>query len=355
MSSPLPAGPSRSHSAGIVVLATIGVGCALYLAREFFVPVALSVLFTGLLRPPVRRLEAVHLSAPAAATVVLVVLVGALIGGGLGLASPVRGWIRDAPVTLAAATKRLERLRRPMSRISAAAERVERATGDGAAGARVPPPAATASNLAGKLLGGSSHALAGAVEVVLLTFLMLASGDKFLRKLMKVLRFREERRAAVEIASETERVVSRYMTATAFINAGQGLLVGLAVWLLHLPNPLLWGVLTFFLEFVPYLGAAGMIILLTIAGLATFDSVGRAALPPAVYLVITTLQNNLVSPVAYGHRLRLNPVAVLLGVLLWWLLWGIPGAFLAVPILATVRVLSEHVPTLAPEGEFLGD
>jgi predicted PurR-regulated permease PerM len=150
-------------------------------------------------------------------------------------------------------------------------------------------------------------------------------------------------------------VVARYLIATACINAGQGLLVGLATWLLHLPNPLLWATLTFLLEFVPYLGGATMVILLTVAGLATFDGIGHAVLAPAAYLTITTLQNNLVSPVAYGRQLRLNPVAVLVGVLLWWFLWGVPGAFLAVPILATVKILGEHVPALAPLGEFLGE
>ena len=58
---------------------------------------------------------------------------------------------------------------------------------------------------------------------------------------------------------------------------------------------------------------------------------------------------------AYGRGLRLNPVAVLVGVLLWWLLWGVPGAFLAVPILATFKILGEHVPSLTPVSEFLGD
>jgi predicted PurR-regulated permease PerM len=70
----------------------------------------------------------------------------------------------------------------------------------------------------------------------------------------------------------------------------------------------LWGILTFFLEFIPYLGGASMLILLTLAGLASFDRIGQVLLPPLVYLAVTTLQNNPVSPVAYG--LRLNPVAV---------------------------------------------
>ena len=145
------------------------------------------------------------------------------------------------------------------------------------------------------------------------------------------------------------------MLVTALINLGQGALVGLTMWLVGLPNPALWGLLTFALEFIPFLGGAAMMILLALAGLATFDGIGQALLPPAIYLTITTLQNNLVSPVAYGRRLRLNPVAILVGVLFWYYLWGVAGAFLAVPIIATVQILGEPIAALAPVAEFLSE
>jgi predicted PurR-regulated permease PerM len=193
------------------------------------------------------------------------------------------------------------------------------------------------------------------VEVVLLTFLLLASGDAFLGKLVKVLHVRREKIEAVRIVHEAEAVVSHYMVVTALINLGQGAVVGLSMWLLGLPNPALWGILTFVLEFIPYLGGALMLVLLALAGLGTGGGVGHVLLPPAVYLTISTLQNNLVSPIAYGRRLRLNPVAVLVGVLFWWFLWGVTGAFLAVPILATAKIIGDHVPSLAAVGEFLGD
>jgi len=209
--------------------------------------------------------------------------------------------------------------------------------------------------IAARVFGTTTAVLAGILEVVLLTFLLLASGDTFLSKLVRALPLRREKREAVEIADETERVVSRYMLVTALINLGQGLLVGLAMALLDVPNPTLWGLLTFCLEFIPYLGGASMIILLSLAGLATFDSIGRAFLPPLVYLAITTLQNNLVSPIAYGRRLRLNPVAVFVGVLFWYALWGVPGAFLAVPILATLKILGDHLDSMSAVAEFLGD
>ena len=148
-------------------------------------------------------------------------------------------------------------------------------------------------------------------------------------------------------------VVARYVGVTVGINIGQGLVVGLTMWALGLPSPALWGVLTAVFELVPYLGGFVMVALLTLAGLASGGSVGHALLAPAAYLLISTLQNNLVSPTLYGRGLSLNPAAILVSVMFWYALWGVAGALLAVPILAAARVLSTHVDALRPMGVFL--
>jgi predicted PurR-regulated permease PerM len=127
------------------------------------------------------------------------------------------------------------------------------------------------------------------------------------------------------------------------------------MWLIGMPNPMLWGVLTFGFEFIPYLGGAVMVGLLTIVAFTTFDSLGHTLAAPGAYLAITTIQNNLVSPLVYGNRLRLNPAAVLISVLFWWTLWGVVGAFIAVPVIAAVKILGDHVPRLRTLGELLGD
>jgi predicted PurR-regulated permease PerM len=267
------------------------------------------------------------------------------------LADPVRGWIAKAPQTLNEAEARLRKLRRPFQQITSAAERVESGgQGEGQTASSPPGP-----GIAVRVLGSTTSLVGGIVEVLLLTFLLLASGDLFLQKLVKVLPLRGDKVTAVRIAHEVEAAVSRYMGATALINLGQGVVVALAMWLLHMPSPALWGVLTFFLEFIPYLGAAFMLLALGAVGLGGFDSVGQALLAPGAYLLISTLQNNLVSPIAYGRRLRLNPVAVLVGVLFWWFLWGVPGAFLAVPVIAAAKIMGDHIEGLEAVGEFLAE
>jgi predicted PurR-regulated permease PerM len=348
----MPVAGDKARTIGIVVLATVAGAGAFYLARSFFVPLMLSILFAVLLRPVVRGFESVRVPTPIGALIVLCIVLGVVGAAGAALAAPAREWVAQAPQHVKEAEARLRQLRKPVQQITQAAERMEGAVRGGEQGTQRSAGLSSGAPNAVATAFGTTAAFVGAVvEVLLLTFLLLASGDLFLQKLLHV--FPGERSAALKVTRDVEDAVSRYMVANAVINLGQGLVVALAMALIGLPSPPLWGVLTFICEFVPYLGAAFMLFLLSVAGLATFQGIGHAALAPLAYLLITTLQNNLVSPLAYGRHLRLNPVAVLVGVMFWWFLWGIPGAFLAVPLVATAKILGDHVRGLSAMGEFL--
>jgi predicted PurR-regulated permease PerM len=329
----------------LVILAVIGSGAALYYAHELFVPVVLALLFTAVLRPVVRALARVRLPAPAGATVVVLGVLGLMGAGGFLLSLPLQNWAHEAPKTLAAARTKLEQLRRPVQQATEAVNKLQQEvvgqpeSKQPAASAAPAGPGTT--SLAGKIFGTTTSMIAGFLETIVLVFLLLATGDLFSRKLATVLPkpAKGTREATVE---QAEAVVRRYLLVTAIINLGQGALVGLVMYLLGMPNPALWGVLTFALEFLPYLGGAFMIAILTITAFATFQDVGRVLLVPAAYLTITTIQNNAVSPFAYGSSLRLNPVMVLFVTLVGWFLWGVAGAFVAVPVLAATKVFAEH-------------
>jgi predicted PurR-regulated permease PerM len=126
------------------------------------------------------------------------------------------------------------------------------------------------------------------------------------------------------------------------------------MFLLGMPTPLLWGAAVVVAEFVPYLGAIALMLVMTLQALAIFDTVGHALLVPGSFILINILQAYLLTPLLVGHRLSLNPVAVVVGVMFWYWLWGIPGAFIAVPLLALARVVCQHVDSLRPFGELLG-
>jgi len=87
----------------------------------------------------------------------------------------------------------------------------------------------------------------------------------------------------------------------------------------------------------------------------TYDSLGRALLAPGLYLAIDVIASNLVTPTVLGRRLELNPVVIFLAVTFWTWLWGVAGGFLAVPMLATLKILCDAFEPLAPIAELLSD
>ena len=342
------------RSLGVTVLAVLALLYTLYFARDFLLPVTLAVLLDFLLSPVVRAMARLRIPPPIGAIVVIVALLGALAFGVYELAAPVQGWVEKAPATMANVNAKVSSILRPVERVSKTAEQVANAT--------TVPGAARAANevvirgpsIVARVFGTTQRFLAGLLEVIILLYFLLAAGDLFLQKLIKVLPNLQGKRTAVQIARETESSISTYLLTTALVNVLEGLFVAAAMYLLGMPNPILWGVLVFFLEFIPYLGAATMTAILTVAAVTTFDGVGRALLVPTAFLAINLVQANVVSPLLLGKRLTLNPVAIVVGLAFWWWIWGVPGAFIAVPMLATFKIFCDHIETLAPIGEFLG-
>jgi predicted PurR-regulated permease PerM len=186
-------------------------------------------------------------------------------------------------------------------------------------------------------------------------YFLLAGGDLFLQKFIKVLPHSGDKRKAVEIARAIEAAVSAYLSTAFIVNLVEGVVVAVVLWKLGMPSPALWGAMVAFLEFIPYLGAFAAVVVLGLGGLATFDSVGHAMLIPGSYLAVNLIQANLVTPMLLGHRLTLNPVAIFVGLTFFFWIWGVPGAFMAVPLLATLKIFCDNIASLAALGEFLGE
>ena len=334
---------------------------ALALGREFFIPIALALCFQALLTPLVRGLGRLRIPAPAGAAIVVLSALAVLVIGGWALSGPAREWVDKAPANIATARRKLREIGRPLDRLTAAAVNPQAEPAAAAPAPPAPPappqaaPSSATQSLFAQLLGRATTVVAGGLEVIVLLYLMLAAGNMLFRKLVKLFPGPDELRTATDILNKTESIVSRYLTVTALINLGQGIAVGLALWAIGMPDPFIWGIVTFVLEFIPYLGGAIIVVLLLIDGFSVYSGLGQVLLGPAIYLVISTIQNNVVSPYAYGNRLKLNPLAVMIFVLFWWFIWGIPGVFLAIPIAATLKVLGDQLPRLAPLGELLGE
>jgi predicted PurR-regulated permease PerM len=192
------------------------------------------------------------------------------------------------------------------------------------------------------------------ILIVTLLYFLLASGDHFLQKLVKVQDSLSRKKLAVDIVRQIKSDVSTYLLAITVINCGLGFATGVAMYFLGMPNPLLWGVMAAILNYIPYLGALVGAAVIGLAAAAQFDSLGAILLVPAVFLILTTLEGYIVTPLILGVRLMLSPVVIFIGLIFWGWLWGVPGALIAVPVLVTMKIICDRIESLQPVGEFLG-
>jgi predicted PurR-regulated permease PerM len=340
----------RARSVGVTTLTVLALLYTVYFSRPFLLPLTFALLLNFLFSPVVRALARRRIRPPLGAGLVVLALLGGLGLAGYELAGPVQSWAAKAPDTLATAQRKIRKLMRPIERASKQMETAAVGVGAAPAPQVVVRPPSTVS----RIVGVTQHFFAAALEVVILLYFLLAAGDLFLQKLIKVLPHFNDKVKAVDIARATEAAVSAYLSTALFVNIAEGAVVAGVLWLLDMPNPLLWGALVACLEFVPYIGAFTAVIVLGVAGLTTYDQVGRALLVPGSFLAINLLQANLVTPLLLGHRLTLNPVAIFVGLSFFFWIWGVPGAFLAVPLLATFKIFCDNITSLAAIGEFLG-
>jgi len=336
---------------GLFILAAF---YTLYLARSFFLPIILALLLSFLLSPVVRWLKKLHVPEGLGAALVVFGLLGTLGLGVYELATPAYEWVRQAPRSLRKVESKLRDLKKPVQTMSKATAQVEKITKVGG-GQEAPKVAVTTETLGERVFSRTTDFIANGVVMFILLYFLLAAGDMFLRKLIKVLPRLADKMRAVEIAREIETEISTYLATITLINA----ILGFAVWgilsLIGIPNPLLWGVLAAVTNYIPYLGAIVMIAVLAMVGFLTFDDLGHALMAPGAFIGLNILESYFLTPMILGRRLTLNPVVIFLGLTFWGWLWGITGAVLAVPIMVVFKIFCDHSEPLAPIGEFLGN
>ncbi|MGI9040209.1 MAG: AI-2E family transporter [Gemmatimonadales bacterium] len=334
---------------GLFILAVL---YTLHFAQAFILPIVLAILLDFLLSPVVRALRRIGLPEPLGAAILVIALLAVLGYGVYRLAGPAAAWVARAPESIATVKQRLRSSGGAMEQVTRAAEEVEQATDldDSTPEVQIKGP-----SLSKQLFGGTAAFASAATVVIFLTYFLLAVGDLFLQKMVTVLPQFKDKKTAVRIARETEAQISIYLFTATLINVGVGVAVGVGLALLGMPNPVLWGVVAGVLNFVPYLGATAMTVILGLAALLTFEDTTQALLVPAVPIVVNMIEGNFLTPMIQGKRMRMNTVALFIGLVFWWYLWGIPGAILAVPMMAAMKIMCDHIESLAPIGEFLGD
>lgn len=340
--------------ASAIVLAVLATLYSLHFASSFLIPIAFALLLDFLLSPLVRVLNRARIPTPAGAALVTIGLVCAIGVTTYTLAGPAQKFLEEAPAGIAKARSELNRILVPIERVGEKAVTVGQQSGVTDSTAKPAEVVVVGPSFASRVAGVTQRALAGFTQVMLLLFFLLAGGDLFLEKTIRLLPQLADKKKAVRIARDIESAISVYLIANLGINLVEGIMVSGALWALGMSNPLLWGVLTVVMEFIPYIGPILMLVILTIAAMGVFDNLGQILLVPGAFFVANFIQGNIVTTMVLGRRLALNSVALFVGLAFWFWIWGVPGAFIGVPLMAVLKICCDHVEALAPVGEFLG-
>jgi predicted PurR-regulated permease PerM len=347
-----PEGPGRLVPrllAGIFLILAV---YALYFAKDFFMPVILAFLLTLTLTPIVRFFR--KRGVPSALSASLLV-----IGFGLGIAllgymvsGPVVALLDDAPRIGFELRQRLADIRAPLDRVLEASKQV-----DGVASSAEQPGVQHVVVEQPGVLTRAANNLASvgttAGITLILALFLLASGTLFYEKIVQSFPLMSDKKRALRVVYDVEREISRYLLTIALINCGLGVIVGLGLWAIGMPDPLVWGVAAALLNFLPYIGALTGIVTVGVVSLVSFQSFGYALLAPLFYLACTVLEGQFLTPMIVGRRLELNSVSIFIALAFWTWLWGPIGSLIAVPLLVVVKVFCDHFDGLQNLGNFL--
>lgn len=194
----------------------------------------------------------------------------------------------------------------------------------------------------------------GTAVTLILLFFILSSNDSLLNKMVQITPTLRDKKRVVETTRDIQQHVSRYLGTITVINIVLGGIVALAMSVLGMPNPILWGVMVGVLNYIPYLGVGLSIVIIGFVSVLTFDSPGQILLPPATVLALNILEGQFLTPALAGRRLSLSPVAVFLSIVLLGWVWGVIGVLIAVPVLTSVKLVCEQIEPLTPIGTLLG-
>ncbi|HEX5104523.1 MAG TPA: AI-2E family transporter [Pirellulaceae bacterium] len=325
----------------LMVLAVLAILAGLYFARDVLVPVAFAVMLTLLLSPLLRKLRRWRIPDLLSALLLVAGTAAIFVLGVALLAGQAQYWLAEAPVTVRKVRDLLPSGLGPLSDLAATTDAVQSITNDGAA-ERPVKVEIQSWDLTLTVVGESSHFVASALITFVLAFFLLAFSDTLLRQAASSCASFNEKRNVVELIYNIENGVSRYLRTVTLINIGLGIVAGLALWMLGVPNPLLWGVMVAILNFVPHVGAFVCLVVLFFVGAVTRESITYGLLCAGIFVVLTSVESYFVTPICLSKSLQLSPLAVILAILFWGWLWGVAGGLMAAPLLAIVKIACDQ-------------
>lgn len=340
---PPPARPRGSTP--LLVLATLAVGYTLWAAQEVLLPVLLAMFFALVGNPIIRVLRKLYIPRFLGA---LIVLLGGMAVTGLlaqKMLPSAMEWAQQAPREMRQLAPKLRELTKPVQDANKAAENFARAAAGSQTSSRQPQIVQAAADDPYRKLLATPRVVASLLAVVLLTFFFMVYGENLQRNAIALLPGRQQKKFTVEILHSIEREVSRYVLTISIINTVVGFVFAGVLYLLGLPlaEALLWGTMAALLNFAPYVGPLIGMVAMLLVGFVSFEQPFQSMLPAIAYLVLHTIEGQIVTPIILGRRMALSPLILILALMLFGWLWGIIGLLLAVPLLVCVKLVLARV------------
>jgi predicted PurR-regulated permease PerM len=346
---PLPSDPQTFFLGGLFAL---GVFAVLYLASAIILPVVLAFVLNLLLQPAVRILGRVHLPRAVGALLTVLLVIGALVGLVAALSVPAVTWAERLPEGIPRLEAHLQVIKGPIEALQKVIQQAEQV-------ADAPPSQGSIVSvrrdlgITGALFAGTRSVLDGLFTTVLVLYFLLVAGNIFLRRIVEILPTFTNKRQAVDISQQIQEDISAYLVTITAMNAAVGATTAAAMYLCGLGDPLLWGTIAFLLNYIPILGPFFGICIFVLVGMLSFESLWWALLPPVLYFGIHLVEGETLTPMLLARRFTLNPVLIILSLVFWFWMWGVPGAILAVPMLAILKIISDRLRPLKALGHFL--
>lgn len=359
--------PVDIRSASLVILAALACIFMLRWASAVFIPLMVGILFSYGLSPVVDWLALRRVPRALSAAVLVIGIVFGVGATVYSLSDDAGELVESLPV---AAQKLRDAVRAQrgktdtLASMQKAATQLEQAAQDS-------NPAAPAQrgvqrvqiekpkfNIKEHLWTGTLGLLAmlGQVgTVALITFFLMASGDTFRRKLVKMGPTLSSKKITLQALNEINAQIQRYMLVQIFTSALVGLATWLCFWAIGLENAAVWGIAAGVLNLVPYIGSLLITIGSAMVGFLQFGTLDMALIVAGISLLINSIEGFLLTPWLTSRASKMNPVAVFVGVLAWGWLWGAWGLLLGVPILMVIKAVCDRVDDLKPVGELLGE
>lgn len=331
---------TTATNAALNLLALLALVYTIYFCRSLLLPLLLASLFSLLASPAVRLLVRFKFPTALAAALVISCLI-LLISAGLSLLyQPAGEWLERLPLLGNRLAEQVEDVTDSINALkdSVAPGSSTQESINSAVGGEILP-------LLSLLAQATAAMLFQIAAIIMFTYFFLVFGQPLLRNLVRALPSMNAKKTLLSTFHAVQGDISRYVLVISIINILLGLATAAVLYLLGAPDPMLWGALATVLNFAPYIGPFILCIVLTAVGYMEYQQPEQILMLPGAFLLLNIIESQLLTPLALGRRFSMNPLLLVIWMFIWGWIWGVVGVLIAIPLLVSLKIIANHLPT----------